>query len=148
MLAMSDRTLNIFTVIVIACIFILLAVNYLPFISTAVEDQFLTNDGVKGVELYHNNTPFTLNFDQQNFLIGSLNKGEKIGKELIKRNSSLFPYSKIVVYQFGKPTITLTPISIIDQNIIFEAPEWNPNGYIQESSGGELLELLSKTFDS
>lgn len=147
-LAMSDRSLNIFTAIVIACIFVLLAVNYLPSFSKVIEDPFLTNNGVEGVELYHDNLPYTLNFEQQNLLVDSLNKGEKIGTELIKKNKASFPYSKIVVYQFNKPTITLTPISTIDQNIIFEVPEWNPNGYIQERSGGELLKILSKTFDS
>lgn len=145
---MSDKTLNIFTSIVIGCIFILLAVNYLPSLATAAENRYLTLNGVQGVEIFHKNIPYTLNFDQQNILINEINKAEAIGLELIKAKRTAIPFDKIVVYQFNKPTITLTPINVVDQNIIFKAPEWNKNGYIQEQSGGELLNMLSKTFDS
>lgn len=145
---MSDRSLNIFTSIVIACILVLLAVNYLPTLSTAAEDRFLTHNGVQGVEVYHKNIPFTLNFEQQNLLVDEMNRAEPIGVEQIRKRASMFQFEKIVVYQFNKPTITLTPINVVDQNIIFEVPEWNKNGYIQEQSGGELLKMISKTYDS
>lgn len=145
---MSDRSLNIFTVIIVACIFILLAVNYLPSFATRIKDPFLTNNGVEGVEVFHATLPYTLNFDQQNYLIDVINNSERIGKELIKKDTSQIPFTKILIYQFNKPAVTLTPINVVDKNIVFEVPEWNPNGYIQEKSAGELLKMLSNTFDS
>lgn len=145
---MSNRTLNIFTGIIIACIFTLLLVNYLPPLSTFEEETYLSPYGVNGAEVVHNNKPYTLNFDQQNGFVSLINRGSRIGLELIKKNQKLLPYSKIVIYQFEKKPVTLTPITVVDDHIIFEAPQWNPNGYIQDNSGGELLKMLSKTFDS
>lgn len=145
---MSNKSLNIFTVVIICCILVLLIVNYMPTTVKAVEDPFLTNNGVKGVEIFHDNLPYTLNFDQQNFLIDVLNRSERIGDELIKKDVTQIPFTKIIVYQFEKPSVILTPVTLVEKNLIFAVPDWNPNGYIKENSGGDLLKMLSLTFDS
>ena len=58
------------------------------------------------------------------------------------------PYQQLVIYRFNAPDLILTPVGYgSNQNLIFEAKEWNPAGYLLDVSSGEMDELLKSTYD-
>ncbi len=144
---MSNKTLIYISGFMVAAMFILMLTNMWPSLKTIESQKYLTYDGVNGSAVLHNNKEWNLNFKQQNDLITLLNKGKTIGHELFERDSSLFDFTAIKVYQFDHPTITITPINKSGNNLILSVPQWNENGYIQDTSNGKLSELISETYD-
>lgn len=138
----------ILTGVVVLCMLLLLALNLTSILTGSPPPQnFLKYNEVRGMEVGHNKLLYTLNFQQQNEVIEILNRsvrvvGLKPGKHQ-KPN-----IDKIVIYQFdSKPSLTITPITYIDDNLVYSIPEWNSDGYLMEISDGDLHQLLSKTYD-
>lgn len=144
---MSNRTLLMLTGIVLVGIFILLAINIMPYISNIKSERYLTYNGVRGMAIEHNNLLYTLNFEQQNELIGILNMALPIGSKAYTQDNEKPNFEKIIIYRFNSPDAVITPIAYQGNELVFSIPEWNNNGLMKEVSRGELKSLLEKTYD-
>lgn len=145
---MSNRTLIVLTALVIVGMLLLLGLNLTNILTGHPPNQtYLQYNNVRGMAASHNQMLYTLNFQQQNKIIDILNSAVPI-VDIEPGDRQPPNIEKLIVYQFeGKPDIILKPIAYIDQDLIFSAPEWNPNGYMMELSEGDLHKLLSQTYD-
>ncbi len=145
---MNNRTLVYSTSLVILGMLILLGLNMTAIMSGKPENEkFLRYNHVRGMAVNHNQVLYTLNFTQQNKVIDILNRSVRVvGVKPGKREKPAI--DQIIVYQFdGKPDLIINPVAYVDKNLVFSAPEWEPEGYLMELSEGDLLTLLSKTYD-
>lgn len=144
---MSNRTLFLLTGLVVLCIVILLLLNALPLFWTPSVEKYLKFNDVRGMAVEHKGKLYTLNFDQQNEVIGYLNKSIPVADTVVANKNPKIDISKIVVYRFGLPNLTMVPIEYINNNLIFSSPDWNPKGLMKDVSRGELENVLSQTYD-
>lgn len=145
---MNNRTLVYSTSLVILGMLILLGLNMTAIMSGKPENEkFLRYNHVRGMAVNHNQVLYTLNFTQQNKVIDILNRSVRVvGVKPGKREKPAI--DQIIVYQFdGKPDLIINPVAYVDKNLVFSAPEWEPEGYLMELSEGDLQTLLSKTYD-
>ena len=145
---MSNRTLISFTALVILGMAILLGLNMNQILTGQPESQtYLNYNEVRGMAISHHQLLYTLNFTQQNKVIGLLNKAVRIA-ELKATERQPPDFDHLVIYQFNhKPDLIIKPIAYVDQNLIFSVPEWYKDGYLMELSEGDLQQLLSQTYD-
>lgn len=145
---MSNKTLSILLVLSIALMGVLFIFNLSVGSGAKSPDKYLSLNGVEGIVIEHNGKEYTLNFRQQNALITYINRAVSISKaeegSIRKVN---FPYGVVTVFRFGKPAVKITPVGFINQQIILDAPEFNPNGLIRETGPGEIHPLLLGTYD-
>lgn len=144
---MNNQSLTLVSLLILGCISALIISQFVPSFWNLTTETYSTYDGTRGSAVEHKGKLWTLNFDQQRELISSLDRGHEIGYELIKKDASLFPYNKIVIYQFGKPDIVFTPINYQNGDIVFSAPEILENGYLLAGGSSKLKDLLSQSFD-
>lgn len=144
---MSNKTLTISSLLIILCMAALFAAQFVPTLWVIETQTYATYNGTKGVSIEHQSLPWTLNFDQQNALISALNAGESIVPGLVKKNTEKFHFGKVTIYQFNKPDIVLTPVSMIDGDIVFQSDQVTETGFLKEGSGGSLMQILSQAFD-
>lgn len=145
---MSNRTLVVFTVLMIVGMLVLFGLNVSDILTGQPPNQtYLKYNDVQGIAVSNNQLLYTLNFQEQNQVIEILNAAVPINE--IKAGKRMpANIEKIVIYPFtGKTEIVLTPIAYVDNNLIFVAPDWVPHGYLMELSDGTLKNLISKTYD-
>lgn len=109
-------------------------------------EKYILRGDVQGTEIIHNSIAYTLNFEQQTKLLDYLNQSLPVGSDS-KKNSSPFLFTKFIIYRFQAPPLEFIPIAVLGNDLLFSAPTWNPNGYMRETSSGEMLNLLNSTFD-
>lgn len=143
---MSNKVLFLMTGLVVACIIVLLVLNAIPLIWTPSTEKYLKFNEVRGVAVEHKDKLYTLNFNQQNDLIGYLNKSVPISTQVTEEKPKL-EVSKIVIYLFGSPDIEIIPIEYRNNDLIFSSPDWNRSGLMKDMSGGAMKKLLSQTYD-
>jgi hypothetical protein len=146
---MSNRTLVFLTTLVILGMLVLLSLNLTNILVDQAPNQtYLKYNNVRGMEVFHNQMPYTLNFKQQNSIIDILNLAVPIN-EIPQGKRQIPNFGKLVIYQFQEgPEIVLTPITYdANKNLIFSAPTWVSDGYLKEISEGEFQKLLSQTYD-
>jgi hypothetical protein len=145
---MSNRTLAFLTALVILGMLILFALNMTDILTGKPPNQvYLKYHDVRGMAVGHHRLHYTLNFKQQNTVIDILNSAVPI-TEIKSHNREPANIDTLIIYQFqNMPDVVLTPIAYIDQNLVFSAPKWVPNGYLMELSEGDLKKLLSQTYD-
>lgn len=126
-----------------------------------VPERYISPNDVRGMAVEHNNTLFTLNFEQQNALVDIFNRSIPVGEEIVetrKVKGQSPEIQKIIIYRFNAPDIEITPVAYIAKsssafgreshaNIAFSAPQWNPQGLLEETSADNLHQLLSSTYD-
>lgn len=102
---------------------------------------------VSGISVIHRSNPYTLNFRQQQELIGTLNRGYFL-KSDAPENMEPFPFQGIVIHRFGQNDEVLTPIKKSDSgDIVFRLTVPNsPDRYLRETSGGSLESLIETTY--
>lgn len=144
---MSNRVLFGMTGLVILCILVLLLLNAVPLIWTPKVETYLKYNDVRGMAVEHKKKLYTLNFEQQNDVIGFLNKSIPVGNSVAKDKSPKLEITKIVVYRFGKTDLVITPIEYNNHNLIFSSPDWNQDGLMKDVSKGGLEDLLAQTYD-
>lgn len=145
---MSNRILVIFLIIAVVGILLLLAINSSHLFSSAPHKGYLSRGETRGIELYHQGKPYTLNFEQQESLIDLLNRATPVEKvEVDLQSKPPLDFEKIVIYRFNAPNIILTPIGYKDNQLLFSVPEWSQKPF-QDNSQGTLRTLLSHTYDS
>lgn len=145
---MNNRTLIFMTALVLVGMGVLLGLNLTNvFKGKPLGDTYINPNNVRGIEVKYQNTPYTLNFQQQNALIQFLNRSvPTMGISEGKRQN--VDIQQIIIYQFQEPKeIILTPIAYVNQNLFFSAPLWNQNGVMMDVSEGGLKKLLDQTYD-
>lgn len=145
---MTNRTLIYLTALVIISMATLFAINLTSILSGKPEDQaYLKFNHVRGMAVSHNQMLYTLNFKQQNDVIEILNHAVRVvGVKPGKRQRPSI--DKLIVYQFNDlPDLVITPISYVDDNLVFSAPAWSQDSFLMEMSNGRLHQLLSQTYD-
>jgi hypothetical protein len=146
---MSNRTLLFLTALVLIGMITLFALNMQSILTGQPDDQtYLKYNHVRGAAVSHNEMLYTLNFDQQNELIDILNRSVRVvGVKPGKRKKP--EVEQIIVYQFNdQPDLIIKPVAYVDNNLVFSAPAWNPDGYLMEISDGRLHQLLSQSYDN
>lgn len=145
---MSNRTLVLLTSLVLLAMFVLFAVNLSDILKRQPPDQtYLKYNTIQGMAVNRNELLYTLNFKEQNKVIQILNFAVPI-TEIKPGNRLPANIHDLVIYPLeGKPEIVLTAIAYVDNNLVFSAPAWVPNGYLMELSEGNLKTLLSQTYD-
>lgn len=126
---------------------IILSLNFSRLFTQQKNERYLSYNGVRGIAVDHNRKLWTLNFDQQNKVIEHLNLCLPIGKGSQHMTKQPFAFDRIVVYRFKAPDLYLTPIALDGPNLILEAKELNPSGYLLDVSGGSFNTLLQTTYD-
>lgn len=141
---MSNRTLSILVVLVIISTGVLMFMNLFDIHTGPLENRFLTHDNVKAVEVFSQNTPHPLNFEQQKKFVDIINQAVHTGfEERLDVIKGPFKYDKIVIYQFEGSEITATPYGFVNTQLLMTVPDWNPEGLIRETGPGELNKLFS-----
>lgn len=146
-MSMSTRTLVYILVLCLIAILLLLARGFNASWGTTTTDRYFSLNDVRGMEVVHAGKPYTLNFEQQAAVVEILNRAITVGRI---RNEALDPpgFQKLIIYPFGQPIIELEPLDIVSGNLIFSAPALQRSGYLQDTSQGELLHLLSRSYDN
>lgn len=144
---MSNRMLFWITGLGVACMAILLILNSLPFIWMPKTEKYLKYNDVRGMAVQHKDKLYTLNFDQQTKVVGYLNQAIPL-KDNAQAKPSTLEVSKIIIYRFDRPDLILVPIEYKNNNLIFSSPDWNREGLMRDTSGGELKTLLESTYDT
>jgi hypothetical protein len=146
---MDNRTLSYLTYIVIIGFVVLIAMNILPFLQMQqqpINEKYLSYNGVRGMAIAHRQKLYTLNFDQQNEMIGFLNASIPTAKTALGSNNQKPDFDKIVIYRFNASDIELVPVAYQDGSLIFSAPEWNPDGYMKDEKGA-IKSLSESAYD-
>jgi hypothetical protein len=145
---MTNQTLFFLTALVLIAIAVLFALNIKSVVrGKPLGEYFLKYNEVRGIAVQHNDKLYTLNFKEQNAVIEILNRATPITK--IDNGSRTKPdFQKIVIYQFNnKPDLIVTPITYLDNNLIFSQPAWDKENNLIEMSDGELQKILSQSYD-
>ncbi|MFI5343323.1 MAG: hypothetical protein ACHQUC_03785, partial [Chlamydiales bacterium] len=109
-------------------------------------EPYLKYNQMQGVAVQHNTLLYTLNFQQQTDLVTLLNRSVRVlGVKPDKHEKP--KVEKIIIYQFGKSNVIITPIAYLNGNLVYSAPAWNADNYLMEISDGELQKLLDQTYD-
>ncbi|MBA3958542.1 MAG: hypothetical protein H0X51_09170 [Parachlamydiaceae bacterium] len=144
---MNNRTLFWMTAFVLVGISALLAINTMKFIDTKGTTNRVPRETVKGMAVFHDGKPYTLNFAQQNSLIDFLNAAKPISLENVPDIKNATGIEKIVIYHFTGADTEIFPLSYTEQgNLRFSVPLWHPNT-LEDSSNGALKSLLTSTVD-
>lgn len=126
--------------------------------------KYLSPSDVRGMAVVHKKLIYTLNFDQQNTLVDIFNRSFPISKAEAEARGKETPsdpeIQKIVIYRFNAPEIAILPIGYVSKtysqdgskpvehlNLIFSAPEWNPDGLMEESAQDQMRDILYQTYD-
>lgn len=144
---MSNRTLGFLTALVILCMIVLFAINLNSILSgQPINQKYLQYNEVRGMAITRHKVLYTLNFEQQNEIVGILNQAIPIN--VIEGERTPANIEQLIIYQFQElPDIVLTPIGYVGKDMIFAAPQWTPNGYLKELSEGTLQKLLTESYD-
>ncbi len=144
---MNNRTLLYMTGVVIGGIAILLIINlFYTFRGNPSEQTYLKYNFIHGSAIEHQGKLYTLNFAQQNALIETINRSVRV-TELPSGDAVKADFSKIVVYRFQAPVVTVTPAGFFSENLVYKAPQLVSPDYLMELSRGQLETLLSQTYD-
>lgn len=145
---MKNSTVLTVSVILVLLLGLLLTFNIQSIMrGKDVEEPYLKFNHVRGIAVERKGKLYTLSFKQQNDMIYFLNNSiHVLGVKPDKRTKP--EIEKLVVYQFdGKPDLVITPVAYVNENLVYSAPSWNPDGYMMEVSQGALQSLLADTYD-
>lgn len=133
----------IFLSIALVAIGVAFLLNIMP--PFASETKIILSPGeIEGMAMMYNGKLYTLNFEQQEAMIKIINRSIPVGKKNSDERSTKPNFDKLVIYQFNKPQIILTPVGYVGKNLVFELPEIYPEGYLQEVTQGAFQEMVSK----
>lgn len=123
---------------------VILMLNLVGFWQPQLTEKFLPRNDVRGIDIDHNGKLWTLNFEQQNKLVNVLNASIATSERFSPENTD---FDKLIIYRFNKPDIILTPLKVVNKQLVFSVPEWNLKGNMKESNPGEIQQILSQTYD-
>ena len=102
---------------------------------------------IKGMSIESQGRVFTLNQKQQADALSFINRMRPVDKKDYP-NRSKFDFSRLIIYLFDKPEVSLVPITFSEQNLVFDIPSLNSSSYYLEMSGGEFYSLILKATQS
>lgn len=158
---MNPRVALVMTIAVVCGFAIILLMNLAALVGI-IPSRFISPNDVRGSAIEHKGLVYTLNFNQQNKLIEVLNRAVPISKKDFETRESksapTIPIQKIVIYRFNASDIEIKPVGYVSKSnptgkdttpysMVLSIPEWNPQGFIEESVTDELHQLLMTTFD-
>lgn len=144
---MSDRAIYWLTGLVVLCMIALLLLNSVPLIWSTPKEKYIKYNDVRGMAIEHQQKLYTLNFQQQNEVIGYVNKSLTVPQSSVKNVNSKLDFTKIIIYRFNAPDMILIPIEYNDNNLIFSNSELNPSGLMRDTSRGGLKNVLANAYD-
>lgn len=146
---MSNRTLTYLIILIIACVGVVFALNFSRLYIEKEPLDYIDRNYVRGMELVVDGVPYTLNFEQQNNAVTLLNNAIKVGYEaLFNEEEGSIGFEKILIYRFDAPPITVTPIAYINDTLLFKVPEWQPNGFLNDTQPGAFKTLIKSAHAS
>jgi hypothetical protein len=141
---MNNRPLVYLVSVTCLIAFLLAAITMLAPKPGSTKSEFIGYNDVRGSAIVHNGQPFTLNFEQQNSLISSVNSATN---DTSTKTDSSLPYGPIIIYAFDLPNIEIAALGYADNDLVFSTPSWNEGKPLREHSGGELKVLLKNAYD-
>ena len=144
---MSQRSLFILILLVLAGMATILIININSLFSSSRHETYLSYNDVKGMEIEHNRLFYTLNFDQQNQVITAINRAVPIGSAGIKLDPNL-NFARLIIYRFNAPNLVLMPIRYVKDELIYRIPRLKEDGYFKDISQGSLKKLISESYDN
>lgn len=145
---MNNRIFIFLTTFVAIAMLAMLASNLTLFIAPRTQEKYIAYNDVKGIAIEHHGFLYTLNFEQQNRVIGWINMSLAINTTPPAQNSLTEPdVSNLIIYRFNKTDLILKPIGYSKNNLVFLSSELNSRGYMQDVSLGDWKSLLTKTYD-
>lgn len=157
-----NRFTLIMTMAVLCGFSVLLLMNVASFLGV-VPAKYISPSDVRGIAVQHDGKLYTLNFSQQNTMVDIFNRMIPVKKELVfeRQVKTTRPeVQKIIIYRFNAPDIEITPIAYVMKttslaqpvsqghlSMVLSVPDWNAEGFLEESTNDELHQLLPTTYD-
>lgn len=143
---MIRRQLIYLVVTTLVILSVLLLITAFFNLRTPPSQKLLSYNDVNGIAVERNGIFYTLNFQQQNELIGFFNHAIALDPPLLSlsQNEHLTQpsYTKITVYPFDRPDIEITPVAYIDDQLLFASKTWNEGKQLLDTSKGALKQIL------
>lgn len=145
---MQTSTVIAMTAVVVLGIVTLLFLNFKPMAPVHVGTaSHLPGNDVRGMAVFHNGIPYTLNFEQQKLANDVINRAVEVKKSDYPKAEAPFSFDKLVIYRFNAPDVEIFPISYSDRNLVFSVPSLSQEKYFLELSGGEFKNMINASFD-
>ncbi len=141
---MNNTTLTYLLIVGVIGMAAIMVLNFTGVSQSPFTENYLSPNDVRGIDVAHGGKLWTLNFEQQNKLVNILNKSTAIEGHF---NPDKFEVDRVIIYLFNKPDLIVTPLQLVNKALVFSVPEWNSKGYLKESQPGQMLQLLSDTYD-
>lgn len=141
----GTRWLLILTFVLVAAVGVLVLRGVLELVPVAIQTERIDIVDVQGSAVEHSGELYTLNFEQQNLVVGTLSTAIPFEGEIapIER----LEISHIVIYPFDSRPIMIDILGQDENELVFLAPQWAGSMPLKETSDGQLLELLLQTYD-
>lgn len=142
---MSNRMLLVLIGIVIVGIFLLLAYNFMALAKKHASAQaFLPQNSVEGIAVRHKGLPYTLNFDQQQQALRSLNGASPLNNEVDLKNREAADFDKLIVFLFNGADMELSPVGFLRNEFVYAVPG---GSLFITSDTGQFKKMISQTYD-
>lgn len=156
----NNRITLIMTLAVLAGFGIILMMNMAALMGF-MPSRYISPNAVRGIAVEHNKLLYTLNFAQQGEMIDLFNRSIPVSPQEVQPQKTDQPLevTRIIIYRFNAPDIEIRPIAYVNKttsltkpettatNLVFEVPEWNPKGFLEEAVPDEFHKLLLNTYD-
>jgi len=140
---MGNRTVAWLLSIVVVAMALLIVINTLPLLMQPASEKFIPRNTIRGMAVFRNKKPFTLNFEQQNKVAEILNRSVKVGMEnYLTGETADFDYDLLKIYRFGDEDIEIKPVGFVSNQLLLQSTDRNPKELIRETGPGELDPLL------
>ncbi len=132
--------------IAIIAILAIITLNVIPLFWGGSPETYIKQTDVRGMAIKYKDQLYTLNFDQQKRSIDIFNRALPVGDLPSKSYDPKLDFQQIIIYRFNnQPSIDITPIRWVENNLLFKAPDWS-NSYLIEVSQDELHNMLQDAY--
>lgn len=131
--------------LMIAGVIFLLTLNTLPFLLSGKQIRHLDHQKVKGSYVLYAGKKYTLNYGQQIELIEGLNSAIPLGRSKFTPKDMPELGQFVIEFFDDEPKLVLKPVGVIGNNLVFDIPSWNKEGWIKDVTDGKLLHLLENS---
>ncbi|MEX1012421.1 MAG: hypothetical protein WD595_01725 [Waddliaceae bacterium] len=130
--------------------FLAIGALFLSHLITFEEGEEPLNQGeIQTSAVLVDKTLYPLNFDQHQRLINTINQASVVSDQALSfREKRAFPFEQIIFFRFNKSPLKMTPISIRDEQLILETPNFSFGEQIQIQDATALLDFIASTHDS
>lgn len=144
---MDNRTIMLMTIAVLVGVALLLMLNVTRLFHAVDTGQYLSRVEIRGITLVKDKKDYALSYDQQSKLVALINKAIMVKKAEIAQPGTPPNFDKIVIMRFNQPDLTILPVKYIGEDLVFAEPSLNPNGWLKDTSHGELKTLITQVGD-